>query len=399
MTSTDDAPTADFAARSGMKPLRLALFSGNYNYVMDGPVRALNRLIARVEELGHEALVFAPTTKKPAFEHSGELHSIPSIALPGGRDEYRFATGLTRAAKRRLDAFSPTLIQVSAPDYLGLTALNYARARAIPAVASFHTRFDTYPRYYAMKWAEKYVTNYLRYFYKRCVRVYAPAQSMVEELKRDRIGEDLAIWSRGVDHDLFNPEKRDQAWRTGKGVKEGDVLVAFVGRLVLEKGVDLFAEALTLAQKKEPHLRGIIVGDGPARGHFEQIAPGAIFLGHQQGEALASAYANADMFLNPSITETFGNVTLEAISSGLPVICAAASGSRSIVDDGVNGYLVNIEEGAPAFANALTRLASNQEERTVMSRAARASSARFNWNVIIDDLVADYLAIVNRSKA
>lgn len=217
-------------------PLRVALFSGNYNYVVDGPVKALNRLVARLEASGHGALVFAPTVDRPAFRHSGELVSIPSVALPGSRSEYRLGLGLPGAAKRRLDAFRPTIVHISAPDWLGLSALNYARRRNIPTVASFHTRFDTYPRYYGMAWMERHVTDYMRYFYSRCARVYAPSPSMVDELKRDRIGTDVRLWARGVDQELFRPGRRDFAWRRSLGVRDDDVAVAFVGRIVLEKG-------------------------------------------------------------------------------------------------------------------------------------------------------------------
>jgi len=379
--------------------LRVALFSGNYNYVVDGPVKALNRLVAHIEARGNQALVFAPTTKTPAFKHSGELVSVPSIALPGSRSEYRLALGLPNAARARLDAFRPTIVHVAAPDLLGLAALDYARARRIPAVASFHTRFDTYPRYYGLTFLERPITSYMRYFYARCARVYAPSQSMVEELKRDRIGADIRLWTRGVDHALFNPGRRDVEWRRSLGFNDEDVVIAFVGRLVLEKGIDVFAGAVTAAQRRSPAIRALIVGEGPARAHFAASLPGAVFTGHLDGEALARAYASADLFLNPSVTETFGNVTLEAMASGLPAIAARASGSRSLIADGETGVLIDDAQSVGDFSGALVALSEDGALRARMRAAALHAARAFNWDVILDRLLDDYRDVMNRSEA
>lgn len=390
---------AESSAPEPAAALRVALFSGNYNYVVDGPVKALNRLVAHLERRGDKALVLAPTAKTPAFAHSGELVSIPSVPLPGSRSEYRLGLGLPRAAKARLDAFGPTIVHVAAPDWLGLEALNYARARGIPAVASFHTRFDTYPRYYGLPALEAPITRYMRYFYNRCARVYAPSDSMVEELRRDRIGRDVRLWTRGVDRKLFNPQRRDNAFRRSLGVADDDVAVAFVGRLVLEKGIDVFAGAVHAAAARNPKLRALIVGDGPARGHFAEILPGAIFLGYQEGEALARAYACADIFLNPSVTETFGNVTLEAMASGLPAVAAAASGSRSLIANGESGFLIDDARSAPEFAHALLALAGNSALRARMGATALRTARAFEWDVILDGLLAGYRDVMIGSKA
>lgn len=392
-----DFPREEAApVRRALRGLRVALFSGNYNYVLDGPVRALNRLVGHIEGRGAQALVFSPTRKAPALKHEGELISIPSIALPGSRSEYRLGLGLGAHARMRLDAFRPTIVHIAAPDLGGLAALNYARAKNIPAVASFHTRFDTYPRYYGMAWAEKHVTSYLRYFYARCDRVYAPSPSMLEELRAASIGTDLKLWTRGVDAALFNPARRDLSWRRSLGVADHAVVVAFVGRLVREKGLDIFAEAVRRAQAANPNLRTLIVGEGPARAAFSEQLPEAIFTGHLDGAALARAYASADLFLNPSVTETFGNVTLEAMASGVPAICAAASGSRSLVDHGVTGLLVDHASGAAAYADALVALSDNQEKRRRFAAAAVAKARAFEWDAILDGLLEDYAEVISR---
>lgn len=370
--------------------LRVALFSGNYNNVVDGPARALNRLVGHLEGRGHRALVFAPTIKTPAFPPEGSLVSVPSVALPGSRREYRFSFGLPARARARLDAFRPNIIHVSAPDLLGVGAIRYAGARGIPVVASFHTRFDTYPRYYNAQWAEKYVLDYMRWFYSRCAQVYPPTQSMADELKAEGVGRDLRLWKRGVDAELFNPSRRDVAWRRELGFDDDDVVALFVGRVVLEKGIDMFADALRLAAAANPKIRALVVGEGPALAHFRAHAPGAVFTGYLEGEALARAYASADIFFNPSITETFGQVTLEAMASGLPCLCAAAPGSVSLVSEGVTGRISPTDEGAEGFARRLVALAANRSLRSRFGAAGRAQALRYDWTAILDGLIANY---------
>jgi len=380
------------------KPLRVALFSGNYNYVMDGPVRALNKLVAHLEKRGHKALAFAPTVDTPAFEHSGELVSIPSTALPGSRSEYRFGFGLRGGAKKRLTDFNPNLIHIAAPDLTGYNALNFAEKNNITPVASFHTRFDTYPRYYGARWLEKYVTDYMRKFYARCEQVYTPSQSMTDELNAEGIGTDIRLWTRGVDQSLFNPSRHDDAWRQKLGFSSDDIVVAFVGRVVLEKGIDVFCDALNIARQKNSKIRALVVGEGPERGRFEKQLPGGVFVGYQAGEALAKAYASADIFFNPSVTETFGNVTLEAMASGIPCVCAAASGSKTLVEHNYNGLLSDPENGATGFAHTLVDLAIAPEKRAVLGENSLKRSGEYSWEATLDALIANYYTAIEQRK-
>lgn len=368
--------------------LRVALFSGNYNYVVDGPVRALNNLVAFLEGEGHEALVFAPTVPRPAFQHNGTLISAPSIAFPG-RGEYRLALGMSGEIKRRLAAFRPDIVHLSAPDYLGYSALQYARKNGVPAVASFHTRFDTYPRYYGVKWLEPHLTNYMRFFYNRCEQVYAPSQSMVDELEAERIGRDIRLWTRGVDSRLFHPDKRDLEWRRSLGFSDDDIVVAFVGRLVLEKGIDVFVETLA----RTSGLKALVAGEGPERARFEGKLKDGRFLGYLEGEALARAYASADIFFNPSITETFGNVTLEAMASATPPVCANAAGSASLIAHERTGLLAS--PSSDAFAAALERLAANADFRMSLGAAARRRSLDYSWRAILSRLVDNYYEAID----
>ncbi|MFC3050515.1 glycosyltransferase family 4 protein [Kordiimonas pumila] len=370
------------------QPKRIALFSGNYNYVMDGPVRALNKLVGFLEKQNIEVLVFAPTAKEPAFKHNGTLISVPSVPIPG-RSEYRMALGLPRKHRRMLEEFAPDLIHLAAPDILGCAALRWARKNNVPAVASFHTRFDTYPRYYHLGWIEKYVTAFMRRFYHKCTHIYAPSSCMVQVLKAQDMAPDIRIWSRGVELDTFNPSKRNQAWRRAHGIEDHDILIAFVGRVVLEKGLGVFADTLDKLTAMGIAHKALIVGDGPERQRFSERLPNAVFTGYLRGDELATAYASSDIFFNASITETFGNVTLEAMASGLPCICADATGSRSLVEHGKNGYLVEPSD-ISGFALRIAELINNPALRTEMASASLQKGRGFSWESILAGLLEQY---------
>lgn len=372
-----------------VRPKRIALFSGNYNYVMDGPVRALNTLVGFLEDQGIEVLVFAPTAKEAAFQHKGTLVSVPSVALPGSRSEYRLALGMPRRIKRQLEAFQPDLVHLAAPDLLGWSALRWARKHKVPAVASFHTRFDTYGRYYHMAWLEKYVTALMRRFYHRCEQVYVPSECMQEILAEQHMAKDLRIWSRGVDAAQFNPGRRDLEWRRENGIADTDVVIAFVGRLVLEKGLGVFADTLDELNRRGVPFKALIVGEGPERERFSTRLPDALFTGYLQGNDLARAYASSDIFFNASITETFGNVTLEAMASAVPAVCADATGSHSLVSQGETGYLVEPGNIA-AFADKLAALIADDALRAAMSKASLAHSMDRTWDAVLHRLLENY---------
>src|SRR4029077_19240315 len=189
----------------------------------------------------------------------------------------------------------------------------WARRHKIAAVASVHTRFETYLSYYHLEWLEPEVRAILRRFYHRCEVVLAPAESTVAILRAQRMNRDIAIWERGIDRDQFNPGRRDLEWRRSLGIGDEEMIIAFLGRVVMEKGLDVFASAILALIDRGVKHRVLVIGEGPARPWFDQQLPDAIFLGQQTGTDLARALASADVLLNPSMTEAFGNVTLEAM--------------------------------------------------------------------------------------
>ncbi|MGB3379782.1 MAG: glycosyltransferase family 1 protein [Allopontixanthobacter sediminis] len=375
--------------------LRIAMFSGNYNITLDGANKALNRLVEYLLRQGAAVRVYSPTAANPAFEPKGDLVSVPSFAIPG-RSEYRMPVGLSAENRADLEKFGPNLLHIASPDFSARAAVRWAKARGTPVLASVHTRFETYPRYYNMGFLEPVLETWIRGLYRRCDALVTPSESMVDVLRQQGMNDDISIWSRGVDRTLFGPEKRDVAWRRNFGIADSDVAIAFLGRLVMEKGLDTFAETIVELRKRNVAHKVLVIGDGPARKWFEQALPGGIFAGFQTGPDLGRALASSDIFFNPSITETFGNVTLEAMASGLPVVASAATGSKSLVQDGVSGTLV--PPGNPgAFADALTPYLTDGALRNAHGAAGENRSLEFSWDAINQTVADAYLRLIDGS--
>jgi phosphatidylinositol alpha 1,6-mannosyltransferase len=358
--------------------LRVALFSGNYNYTRDGANQALNRLVGHLLARGVVVRVYSPTVAEPAFPPTGDLVDVPALPMPGGRGEYRIARGLPATVRRDLEAFAPNLVHLSAPDLLGHRAVTWARRHGIRTVASLHTRFETYPRYYGLGFLEPLTERLLARFYGRVDRVLVPGQSMADVLRGWGVATPISVWSRGIDHDRFNPGRRDPAWRAALGIAEDEVAVGFLGRLVKEKGLDIFADvAAELRRRAVPH-RILVVGDGPTRDWFAGQVPEAVFAGFQTGEALGRAVASMDVLFNPSVTETFGNVTSEAMAAGVPVVAARATGAVDLVEDGATGFLVPPRD-VGAYADAIARIAGDPALRRAMGEAGHRTVADYRW--------------------
>ena len=377
--------------------LRIALFSGNYNYVRDGANQALNRLVGYLLRQGVQVRVYAPTVKNPAFPPTGDLVSIPAIPIPG-REEYRLPIGLPSRVRRDLREFNPNVVHVASPDIVAHRLVSWARRNRIAAVASVHTRFETYLSYYHLQWTEPLVRALLRRFYHRCEVVMAPSDSMAAVLRAQRMNRDIAIWARGIDRNQFNPGRRDMDWRRSMGIADDEMVVAYLGRVVMEKGLDVFSDAIHAFAEHGLKHRVLVIGEGPARPWFEEQLPEAIFLGEQTGADLARALASSDLLLNPSVTETFGNITLEAMACGLPVVAAAASGTTSLVRDGKSGILVDPEE-IDEFADALALYARDPELRRKHGRAGLQIARTMDWDRINSTVIRTYRhAIVKRER-
>lgn len=399
MNALSPAITPQALARDGAEGLRLALFSGNYNYTRDGANQALNRLVGWLESQGAAVRVYSPTTDTPAFPPQGQLVSVPSIGAPG-RPDYRVALGLPRAIRLDIEAFAPTAVHLSAPDFLNQGARRLASRMGVPVVASLHTRFETYLAYYGLEWLRPPVEAYLHGFYAGCDRVLAPNRPIAALLESHGLAGRVDVWSRGVDRSQFSPARRDLDWRRAHGLADDDIAVAFLGRLVLEKGLDVFADTMAAMSARGLRVRPLIIGDGPARSWFQARLPGAVFCGALYGEALGRALASGDILFNPSRTEAFGNATLEAMASGLAVVCPHAPSTAELVTADVDGVLVHAPSPAH-YAQAIAALASDPVGRSRLGATARRRSADFDWPTVCAAVLEVYgrLGAVKRRHA
>ncbi len=386
MRKSEAAPTRNGAPEAA--PRRVALFTGAYNHIADGVSLTLNRLVAYLERNGCEVLVFAPTVDNPPVKHAGKLAPVPSLPAPG-RPEYRIALGMPPRLRKRFEAFRPDLVHIATPDLLGRQALRLARKAGIPVVASYHTHFSSYLKYYGFEELEGFLWKYLRRFYRQCEHIYVPSHSMAAVLRAHEITAGLRIWERGVNTQLFHPGRRSETWRQTLGIEAGEVVITFVGRLVWEKGLGIFAEVVErLRQRGIPH-RSMVVGEGPARAELSERLPSTIFTGYLGGEALARAYASSDVFLFPSDTETFGNVTLEAMASGLPCVCADAPGSNGLIEHEVSGFLAPPGR-LEAFYEHVSALVGDAYLRRQVGAHAVQRARTYEWDAVLARIAGYY---------
>lgn len=379
-----------------MKKLRIVLVTGNYNHIPDGVSLTLNRLVRYLEQVGNEVLIIAPTIENPPIQHAGRLFPIKSISMPS-REEYRFALGLPPSAKDEIIRFKPDLIHIATPDLAGLGSLLLGMEYNIPVVSSYHTHFSSYLEYYNISWFEPLLWKYLNFFYNNSVHTYVPSQSMIDGLKLHGIERGLHIWARGIDTVRFNPDKRDMSWRRSLGVSDTDVLVTLVSRLVWEKEMETLRATFNVLNETGRPIKTMIVGDGPAGEELRNTMPDTIFMGYQSGDELARCYASSDVFMFPSISETFGNVTLEALACGVPAVVANAQGNNSLVQHGYNGYLVTPRDSAE-FTRKIVEIADNIELRFEMSRNATEFASKFTWDRIFSDLTDNYCRAIEEYR-
>lgn len=371
-----------------MNDPRVAIFTGNYNHIQDGVSLTLNRLVAYLESEGVPVIVFGPTVENPPMDHEGEFVPVPSVPMPG-RSEYRITVGFPESAQKRLREFDPTLIHLATPDVLGFRAMRWAQANNIQIVASYHTHFTSYLKYYNLDMLKLLGWKYLEWFYSQCKHIYVPSPSMAKELNEEGIDEGIRIWARGVNTDEFNPKFRDMEWRRSIGIEDSDKVVSFVSRLVWEKNLQTYVDTVKRLSQKYNSIKPMIVGDGPAKKELEHMLPEAHFTGFVTGEELSRAYASSDVFLFPSETETFGNVTLEAMSSGLPCVVADATGSRSLVESGVNGFLAAPRD-TKEFARNIAKILEDESMQQSMGKAARQKALAYSWENVNKKLLENY---------
>jgi glycosyltransferase involved in cell wall biosynthesis len=368
--------------------MRIAIFTDTFAPEINGVARTLGRLTEYLGRRNIQYQVFAPETSSsvPSVPQVKRFSSMPFLLYP----ECRLALPNPINLNQTLQRFNPTLIHIATPFNLGLYGLLYGKKHNIPMVASYHTHFDDYLSYYNLQFLQKWLWNYMRWFHRSLLKVYAPSISTKEKLLDQQIHQHIEVWGRGVNHLLYSPAKRSEQVRGKYSIKAKNIIL-YVGRIAPEKDIQIALDtfhALSAPVKKDSHL--VIVGDGPL---YKELAyqrqPNITFTGFLEGEELASLYATADVFLFPSSTETFGNVVLEALSSGLPVVCAEAGGVQHLVKHGVNGFLCH-SRNTEDFIQATTTLLSHSELLSSFRIEARQFALTQSWDNVFSALIKSY---------
>lgn len=367
------------------RPLRVAYFAGTMRPEHDGVTRVLYRLIGYLNEQKIENKFFSPIVPAPN-EQPTQFHKIPSVTFPLYRD-YQFAMPGIRHFSEELLAFNPDIIHINSPCPLGYAAVKFGRRHHVPVVATYHTHFASYAKYYHMSMLAGLSWKYIRSLYNDCERVFVPSRPILDELAAHGLNT-LEFLPHGVDTNAFNPQAYSGEWKKRIGAERKLVLL-FAGRLVWEKDLKTLAQAYALLTAKRNDVAFVLAGDGPVREELTRMMPKAIFLGHQSKHSLATAYASSDVFVFPSTTETFGNVTLEAMAAGLPPVCARAGGAYGIIEPERTGLLA--EPRCPHdLVEKIGSLLDHPEKRSAIRSAALSFARTQQWENIFDRMIGCY---------
>jgi phosphatidylinositol alpha 1,6-mannosyltransferase len=369
--------------------MRIAFFAGTMRRGQDGVTRVLYRLSDYLKEKKIEHIFFSPIVPEKK-DRSVPMYEVPSVSTVLYSD-YRLALPGQKYIKERLDEFRPDILHIHSPCMLGYNAIKFGQDHDIPVVATYHTHFASYAKYHHLSLLEGLGWSYFRYLYNKCDRVFVPSAPILNELREHGI-QNLQHIPHGVDPVLFSPAHFSGTWKTKLGI-EGKTALLFVGRLVWEKDLKTLARAWRILAERRSDFSLVLAGDGPIRQELERMMPGAIFLGNQRGKALSTAYASSDIFVFPSTTETFGNVTLEAMASGLAPVCANEGGASGFIRDGITGLLTNPRDPED-LAMKIEYLLDNHRFRENIAHEAYVYGHEQTWESSFDQIVRSYGEII-----
>ena len=377
-------------------PIRLALFTDTYPPQLNGVSRTLERLVGAVRARGGDARVY--TTSDPGAGYEPDIWRRPSIPF-WAYPQLRLAAPIRGRLADDIRAWRPTIIHAATPFGMGLTGRAEARTMGVPLVTSYHTSFSVYAKFYRLGFLSSTAWSYFRWFHNSGARTYVPTHAIADELAG--VGfERLAVWGRGLEGHRFNPTWRSNEWRASLGADDDTIVVAYVGRMAIEKGLDTALAAMhrLVAEPNGKKYVFAMAGDGPYDEYCRKAAPaGTRFMGRLDGEALSTVFASSDLFIFPSTTDTFGNVLLEAMASGVPVIGADVGPTRELLAGG-GGVLFPPGDSA-ALAETIRELAGDRQKRQALATAGIASAANASWDAIFDELIADYQRVIADAAA
>lgn len=365
--------------------MRIAIVSETWPPEINGVALTVHGLASGLAARGHRVDVAHPGGHGNARPEPGiDTVCVRGASLPR-YPGLRFGFPATRLLARRWRALRPDAVYIATEGPLGWSALRVAQRLGIPTATGFHTRFDNYATHYGLRWLAPWVRAYLRRFHQRANVTLVPTMALADELRGLGI-DNVRLLRRAVDTAQFDPRHRDASLRATWGATDDTLVVLYVGRIAPEKNLDLAVRTFRAIALQRPDARFVWVGDGPSRSALETAYPNFLFAGTRLGTDLARHYASADLFVFPSLSETFGNVVLEALASGLPVLAFDDGAAHEHLRDGRNGRRIAVGD-CPAFiaaGAAMTAMSSMQGMRD----AARASVVALAPGSVVEEFEA-----------
>jgi glycosyltransferase involved in cell wall biosynthesis len=373
--------------------LRVAVVTETYPPEVNGVAATISRFVEGLAQRRHAVQLVRPrqagvddaVDDSPLHRAPNDIEEVLVRGLPIPRYSHlNMGLASSQGLRRRWQQQRPDLVHLVTEGPLGWSALRAALSLGIPISSDFRTNFHAYCAHYGLAWMRAPIVSYLRRFHNRCAVTMVPTEALRRELAL--LGfERLQVVARGVDTDLFHPERRSTALRATWGAGPDTQVMLFVGRLATEKNLQALVAAYRSMHAQRPDSRLVLVGDGPAGEMLRQQCPEAHFAGVRSGLDLAAHYASADVFLFPSVTETYGNVTPEALASGLAVLAFDHAAAAQLIRTGDNGVLARFDD-TPSFVRRATELARNREREPAMRQAARETALTQGWSGVVGQL-------------
>ena len=374
--------------------LNISIVTETYPPEVNGVAHTISKMVQGLRQRGHQVQLIRPSqSRNEQLECETQQVLVRGVSIPRYQ-ELKLGLPAKRRLLRLWSAQPPDVVHIATEGPLGASALRAARMLGLPVSSGFHTNFHSYSRHYGLGLMSRLVAGYLRSLHNKTGCTIVPTKEMKEQLTG--LGfHNLVVVGRGIDTTLFNPARRSASQRAAWGCEADDLALLYVGRLAPEKNIGLFVSAARAMRQLNARIKVVLVGDGPEGPALRRAHPDFVFAGMQTGEQLACMYASADVFLFPSLSETFGNVTLEALASGLAVVAFDYAAAKELIRHGVDGLLAPCDDPGQ-FVAAAVSLASSPERLARMRLAALDAAEGLSWEQVCTDLEQVLRELIHR---
>ncbi len=365
------------------RALNISVVTETFPPDINGVAHTLSKMVTGLQANGHDIWLVRPRQQKTQLAQSGQGFNellVKGMPIPFYK-QLRMGLPAKKELHRLWSFKRPDLVHIATEGPLGWSALQVARKLRIPVSTDFRTNFHAYSSHYGIGWLSGAILSYMRKFHNAADATMVPTQQLADSLNSSGF-ERLQVVPRGIDTQLFSPDKRSQFLRDRWKAADNQIVMLYVGRLAAEKNLKLVLQTYAMAKQRTPDIKLVLVGDGPMRAELEQTHSDVIFAGFRTGEDLAAHYASADMFVFASQTETFGNVTLEAMASGLAVVAFKHAAAGELIHSGINGMLAAHDSGVH-FEMAAQALLNNPELMAYVRQQACVTAKAMGWDMIV----------------